>query len=376
MAESTTEKNKRKNVEKSQKNKQITKNIKNKLSFKFNDVKNHLVLIEHSKGVGSGFIANDEDGNTYVYTNQHVVMACKKLKMKTIDGERLTPIGFDAALKRDIIRFKLKKNEPALKFNKNPAIGNPVAVFGNSAGGGVATEIYGKVTGVGPDKIEVSARFVCGNSGSPVLDKDKNVIGVATYVTRALDKNANWEKDGTRFAEPRYFAYSVNDSIKWKKIKWKKYIEMGNLILKDKAFIKTLGEMARAWAVKPYSEIDETVYKHLTLRSWAKSHNKLSNKHFRQLEKGSVRSANKLNRINDSIRNAVKKDYTMLANICNRESKKISMQIQRKKKYLTGFLIKKMEENKGYLDFLSKCIEKHCQKVAAGNAFYLKETQY
>ena len=38
----------------------------------------------------------------------------------------------------------------------------------NSLGDGVTTEIYGRITAIGPEKVETSARFVGGNSGNTI----------------------------------------------------------------------------------------------------------------------------------------------------------------------------------------------------------------
>ena len=46
-------------------------------------------------------------------------------------------------------------------------IGDDVVVLGNSGGGGVITSIPGKVVGVGPDRIEVSAEFIQATPGAP-----------------------------------------------------------------------------------------------------------------------------------------------------------------------------------------------------------------
>src|SRR6185312_7757504 len=74
--------------------------------------------------------------------------------------------------------------EASEAVDKDVSIGDAVVVLGNSQGRNVVTEIEGKVTGVGPELIEVDAKFVPGNSGSPIIHvKSGKVIGVATFVT-------------------------------------------------------------------------------------------------------------------------------------------------------------------------------------------------
>jgi hypothetical protein len=89
-------------------------------------------------------------------------------------------------------------------------------VYGNSLGSGVATELKGRILGVGPEKIEVDAEFVRGNSGSPILDAQGQVIGVATYVTRTAP-GTDWVADNTRFTLTRRFGLRL-DKTTWVKV--------------------------------------------------------------------------------------------------------------------------------------------------------------
>ena len=70
-------------------------------------------------------------------------------------------------------------------------IGDAIVVLGNSGGGGVVTKLEGKLVGIGPDRIEVSAEFIPGNSGSPIIHVPTGkVIGIATYLTRRYEEFA------------------------------------------------------------------------------------------------------------------------------------------------------------------------------------------
>lgn len=88
-----------------------------------------------------------------------------------------------------------------------------VWVFGNSDGAGVITSIGGEVIGIGGDKIEVDAKFVSGNSGSPVIDAHGDVIGIATYAE--IHRNSrDWVKSDTRFNETRRYALTLG-GVEW-----------------------------------------------------------------------------------------------------------------------------------------------------------------
>ena len=171
---------------------------------RFEEVKDKLVVIVCGDKAGSGFIVRD-GGRPYLFTNAHVVRKGAVIAHR-LDGTRLNLGPRDDAVGRDMVRFALDESVPAFDLAAGvPDIGDPVVVLGNSDGRGVVTEIRGKVIGVGPREIEVDAAFVIGNSGSPVLDRNGRVIGIATYLRDCRD-DTDWSKADTRFNGIRRFA--------------------------------------------------------------------------------------------------------------------------------------------------------------------------
>ena len=172
---------------------------------RFEEVKDKLVVIVCGEKAGSGFIVRD-GGRPYLFTNAHVVQRGAVIAHR-LDGTRLMLGPRDEAVGRDMVRFALvDESVPAFDLAAGvPNIGDPVVVLGNSDGRGVVTEIRGKVIGVGPREIEVDAAFVIGNSGSPVLDRNGRVIGIATYL-RDCRNDEDWSKVDTRFNGIRRFA--------------------------------------------------------------------------------------------------------------------------------------------------------------------------
>ena len=183
---------------------QFTKKKVQNPKTRFEEVKDKLVVIVCGEKAGSGFVVRD-GGRPYLFTNTHVVRSGAVMAYR-LDGTRLALGPRDDAVGRDMTRFALAGDVPAFDLAAGvPDIGDPVVVLGNSDGRGVVTEIRGKVIGVGPREIEVDAAFVVGNSGSPVLDRNGRVIGIATYL-RDCRNDEDWSKVDTRFNGIRRFA--------------------------------------------------------------------------------------------------------------------------------------------------------------------------
>jgi len=98
-----------------------------------------------------------------------------------------------------------------------PNLKDSISVVGDSGGEGVFTELRGNILGVGPDKLEVSADFISGNSGSPILSANRKVLGVATYV-QSRTAAPDFILTGTRFEKARRFGMRYDPNAQWNKI--------------------------------------------------------------------------------------------------------------------------------------------------------------
>jgi hypothetical protein len=180
-----------------------------------------LVIIEGASGRGSGFIVN-MGGKKYLVTNLHVILGNADLKFKNLNNEEVLTGPVEVADKADLVRFVVASINPALNLpaaTEKLSIGQAVIVTGNSEGAGVVREINGKIKGLGPDRIEVDAVFVPGNSGSPILVKStESVIGVATYLEiphSQPDKKSKGEQKILSLNEVRRFGYRVDKVVSW-----------------------------------------------------------------------------------------------------------------------------------------------------------------
>lgn len=135
-------------------------------------------------GTGSGFIASP-DGK--IISNYHVIERAMSVTVKTLDGQTFAVTGFLAADKtNDLVVLKIDGEDlPYLEFSETalPEQGSRVAVIGSPIGlQGTLTE--GIVSAIremanGHYWLQMTAAISPGSSGSPVLNADGQVVGVA-----------------------------------------------------------------------------------------------------------------------------------------------------------------------------------------------------
>lgn len=182
----------------------------------------YLVIIEGDNSVGSGFIAMHH-GKPMLFTNTHVLSGNSRVKARLLNGKEINLQSLHVATTYDISALGQDTIQNGMELSSNTdsdvLIGDNVVVLGNSLGAGVVTELRGKVTGVGPEMIEVDAKFVSGNSGSPVIhEASGKVIGIATFsILRTMD---GFGKDSKFNSVERRFAYRLDNIPDWKEVGW------------------------------------------------------------------------------------------------------------------------------------------------------------
>ncbi len=239
-------------------------------------VKNYsgsLVFVEDKGGAGSGF-ACMFGAQKFVFTNQHVVAGHPGVKLTLLDQSAIKVGQAAAAVGHDIMSLALlsdtKTMDMMLEVEKNAAIGDDVVVLGNPDGARVIKPFVGKLVGIGPNLVEVTAEFVPGNSGPIVHLKSGKVIGVATYLTvRDADGLS-----GRGAPKVRRFGYRLDSAKQWQPVVWAAYNEEFATIERIKETTHDLGalirEMARTGGVnasrhknpairKPLDKFDEAL---------------------------------------------------------------------------------------------------------------------
>ena len=201
----------------------------------FNVVRDSLAIITMRTGSGSGFICQ-MNGKKYLITNEHVTRGGQPFSAILLDGRKLSFQSIEVADDRDLARLEITEStvKGLTVSAKTQNINDPVFVFGNSAGSGVATSLSGKILGIGPVEVETDAPFVAGNSGSPIVDQNGEVIAVATSATLHSDPS-DWVKQGTRFTNVRRFGVKI-DGAPWKLFNQQDYFIRTHALIDIKTF--------------------------------------------------------------------------------------------------------------------------------------------
>ena len=177
-----------------------------------------MVIVEGEEGRGSAFVVKIGD-KTYLVTNSHVVRGNRNVKFKNLRNAEIPAGDMEIADAIDAVRMEIPATPHALELEPDMdkiKIGDEVIVAGNSEGEGVVREIRGKVVGIGPDRVEVDAEFVPGNSGSPILLKSTGkVIGLATYMKFSVGAWFGGRKNPFSLGEVRRFGYRLDTVEKW-----------------------------------------------------------------------------------------------------------------------------------------------------------------
>jgi hypothetical protein len=192
-----------------------------------NQYRSDLVLIEGKAGKGSGFVGEIK-GRKFLVTNAHVLAAITEPRFRLLDNSvlKLDPAAA-VALGHDLVIWSVAEGGTGIASMQAMAsevkIGDAVVVPGNVGGEGVINALQGEVTGIGPDRIEITAPIEPGSSGSPIIHvKSGKVIGVATYLK--IKQRFDSVEDLDRNSETiRRFGYRLDSVRVWQPIDWKRF---------------------------------------------------------------------------------------------------------------------------------------------------------
>jgi S1-C subfamily serine protease len=216
-------------------------------------IEDFIYLVETDSGQGSAFLL-ETNGATYLVTNYHVLAGARRAKLQNLsESFQLEPgTKVEVASNQDLVRISMPGRK-GLPLDSQPEIDASVTVFGNPGGGMVVTREVGKILGVGPDVVEVSAQFIQGNSGGPIVNANGQVVGIATFLKRHTDM-AKWVTSGTRFESARRFGVRLTNSIRWSATTWSALSTDSTINVAVETFLNDAATLANALAVAPYRE--------------------------------------------------------------------------------------------------------------------------
>ncbi|GHB97151.1 hypothetical protein GCM10007047_11440 [Cerasicoccus arenae] len=232
----------------------------------------YVCLIESPEGAGSGFLLREGD-NVYCYTAFHVIDGMREPIIRLLSGETFEPLTLEVSNRRDIARMLVSGCPPALTGFRQPVIGEKLTVCGNSQGRGRVTLLKGAVTGIGDNEVETDAGFTLGNSGSAlVAEKDKYVIGVASYIEELSDSN-DFAVRGTKFSTPRRVSACLDDQIEWIPAELDHLASANRRYHDHSHFLNESFVLLERIYSNPTKQVSTTGLSNISLVRWAKFHN-------------------------------------------------------------------------------------------------------
>ncbi|MBC2593381.1 trypsin-like peptidase domain-containing protein [Ruficoccus amylovorans] len=229
-------------------------------------------VVTTAEGSGTGFLCH-MDGVVYFFTNSHVVGSGEDLTIRLRDGTKLKPRLIELAEDRDLARISIEKQPPSLTFTTRSDIGDDVIVYGNSAGAGVITKIKGEIKGDAYDRIETSAKFVPGNSGSPIVNRKGVVVAVATYATFNPTDKKDWVMAGTGFDKVRRFGVKLDDKINWIPFHPEALQLINHQIIEAEAALDQSASLMAVYYNAPFEPVIIPGIENPRLAQWITAHN-------------------------------------------------------------------------------------------------------
>lgn len=246
---------------------------KNSMGFSAADVAGNLAVIRcTAKGEEKAYcgFVGIMDGKPYLVTNQHYLLGSDRITFSSPSGRALKPRSVEISPAHNLVRLALAEGT-GFNMAADVSMGDEVAVYGSNDAKGAKTEFHGKVSGLGADMVEVTAKFGEANGGAPVLNTNHEVVAIASHIRESRNHAM---KKGTRFEhKTRRFCQRFG-RIQWNPVNWKRFNRKYGIPYRDSAtMINDLITILNSWAEAPLEEVRFGEHHDKQLASWLESHN-------------------------------------------------------------------------------------------------------
>lgn len=334
------------------------------LSSSFEDIKEHLVIIETENGKRLGcFVKLDEQ--IYVLTSQHALFSSSEFKIKTLSGKPVTPISIEAPIgESSLIRMRVEGIREALSIRKDMEKSNPVLLLKTDKNSGIISEISGVIKN---SSIQIPSKNIEDFNGSPLISNDGKIIGIARcsgYSAQAGD----WLTDRGIIKGKNIRISRIKEGMQWQKIQWNEYEKQSRQLTQHQSFVKQYINIINRWALDPYKPIDFSPEQPYELRIWLKDYNDMT--------KQFIILANKIGRGNGiglsqsgvteaKLKTGLSSRAKRLINFCRSKSKALSGSCE----WASPCLKKEAEELSKLFDQLATDVKKQGEEMANRRPF-------
>lgn len=173
-------------------------------------------IVNTQGGAGSGVMVAEDDGYTYIVTNNHVIEGnYSSITVRTVEGKEYSAqiVGSDWLSDIAVLKIQAKGLKHAVWASSADvrlgqsiiAIGNPLGSLGGSVSRGVISCIERtiKVEGVPMKLLQIDAAINPGNSGGGLFDTNGNLVGIVNA------KSVATSIEGIGFAIPADHAKKI-----------------------------------------------------------------------------------------------------------------------------------------------------------------------
>ena len=232
--------------------------------------KEALVKIQLGRKQVCGFMVKME-GKSYILTNTSGISGHDSPSFKTVSGKPLQPLSLELSKTRDIARFRVE-SPVALEVESSVSEKQEMVIPDYASSGSKVGEFTGTVTHIYEGRFRAESTYAEKNWGSPVLNADGKVCGIASGINFYKQSGPSWGGSMMRTV------YQL-EGDSWFSPNWKKYnVTYGKSLRDVDDFRNTIYTLAEDWIARPREKVEAPDGVSLEIQRWVKQQNSFANK--------------------------------------------------------------------------------------------------